>query len=132
MYMYTPQVKRKSSGRIIQRSIKLLAILPISIVIEVPTCPLLSLLLLSLTLVASGDIPRAEDTYHRVISGQTETLGLDHPDTLLSMNNLANLLSDIGKLEEAEEMYVRSLAGQRRTIGDDHEETIGAFSSSPL
>lgn len=72
-----------------------------------------------------GDIVRAEETYQRVIMGQTETLGLDHPDTLLSMNNLANLLSDIGKLEEAEEMYVKSLAGQRRTIGDDHEETIG-------
>lgn len=50
---------------------------------------------------------------------------MDHPDTLLSMNNLANLLSDIGKLEDAEVMYMNSLAGQRRTIGDDHEETIG-------
>jgi hypothetical protein len=76
-------------------------------------------------LTPQGDSSRAQETYLRVISGQTETLGLDHPDTLLSMNNLANLLSDIGKLEEAEEMYVRSLAGQRRTIGDDHEETIG-------
>jgi hypothetical protein len=79
----------------------------------------------------SGDFPHAQETYLRVISGQTETLGLDHPDTLLSMNNLANLLSDIGKLQEAEEMYIRSLAGQRRTIGDDHEETIGEPAQGP-
>jgi tetratricopeptide (TPR) repeat protein len=79
----------------------------------------------------SGDVSRAEETYLRVITGQTETLGLDHPDTLLSMNNLANLLSDIGKLSEAEEMYTQSLAGQRRTIGDDHEETIGEMISLP-
>ena len=33
--------------------------------------------------------------------------GLQHPDTLASMSNLANVLSSQGKYEEAEEMLGR-------------------------
>ncbi|KAL4853235.1 Kinesin light chain [Chlorella vulgaris] len=48
----------------------------------------------------------------------------DHPDTLRSMINLANVLKAQGKHVEAEELYRGALAGRRRVLGEDHPDTL--------
>ena len=50
-------------------------------------------------------------------------LGKEHPSTLSSMNNLADVLSDQGKYEQAEEMH-RQVLGLRETVlGKEHPST---------
>ena len=60
----------------------------------------------------TGAIPRrqAEALHRRDLAGSEAHLGANHPDTLISMNNLASLLEQQGKLNEA---GLRSLDGER-------------------
>jgi len=53
-----------------------------------------------------------------------QILGNEHPNTLGSLNNLANLALDRGDLAEAETLYRRALAGQERTLGLGHADTL--------
>ena len=50
-------------------------------------------------------------------------LGPDHPDTALSLNNLAALYRAQGKLTEAEPLYRRALEICERVLGPDHPDT---------
>ena len=50
-------------------------------------------------------------------------LGPDHPDTALSLNNLAVLYDSQGKLTEAEPLYRRALEIRERVLGPDHPDT---------
>ena len=61
----------------------------------------------------TGAIPsrQAEALHRRALAGSEAHLGANHPDTLISMNNLAMLLRQQGKLAEA---GLRSLDGERR------------------
>ena len=59
-----------------------------------------------------------------MLSGRRETLGDTHPDTLSSMNNLANLLQAQGKLSEAEQLY-RDALRCRREDGDGSSDGGG-------
>jgi tetratricopeptide (TPR) repeat protein len=51
-------------------------------------------------------------------------LGSEHPDTLTSMNNLENVLSDQGKYEEAEERHRRALRLREAVLGKEHPDTL--------
>ena len=55
-----------------------------------------------------------------------KALGPAHPDTLATVNNLANLLSDQGKLDEAEPLYRRALAGKEEALGPAHPSTLNS------
>ena len=58
---------------------------------------------------------QAEGLHRRALEGRESQLGAQHPDTLVSVNNLAMLLKKQGKLEEA---GLRSLGlGARRGFG---------------
>ena len=50
--------------------------------------------------------------------------GPDHPDTLMSVNNLADLYSAAGDPAAAERLYRRALAGRERALGGDHPDTL--------
>jgi hypothetical protein len=43
--------------------------------------------------------------YRQALTLSETVLGKEHPDTLMSMNNLADILSSQGKYEQAEELY---------------------------
>lgn len=47
-------------------------------------------------------------------------LGKEHPDTLGSMTNLAEVLSSQGKYEEAEKMHRQALALRETMLGEEH------------
>ena len=46
----------------------------------------------------------------------------------MSVNNLANLLSDMGKYEEAEPLYRRALAGEA-ALGAEHPTTLASVNN---
>jgi hypothetical protein len=69
------------------------------------------------------------------LEGFESQLGAQHPDTLVSVNNLANLLEKQGKLEEArprslgcrEVAFLALSRGRHFSCGQDEGET-GEFS----
>jgi tetratricopeptide (TPR) repeat protein len=51
-------------------------------------------------------------------------LGPEHPDTLISMNNLANVYWSQGNYEQAETLYGQTMEIQRRVLGSEHPDTL--------
>ena len=66
----------------------------------------------------------AEMLYLRALAGRENALGTDHPDTLGSVNNLGDLLSDKGDHKGAEALYRRALAGFEKALGAEHPNTL--------
>ena len=66
----------------------------------------------------------AEQIYQRALQGYEKAWGLDHTETLNTVNNLGVLYQDQGKLVEAEQMYQRALQGYEKAWGPDHTETL--------
>ncbi len=53
---------------------------------------------------------QAEPLYQRALAIAEQQLGAEHPDTAISLNNLAALYHEQGKYEQAEPLYQRALA----------------------
>ena len=51
-------------------------------------------------------------------------LGVEHPDTLIRVNNLAMVLQYQGKYEESEKMNQRALEGREKVLGVEHPDTL--------
>ena len=51
-------------------------------------------------------------------------LGKEHPDTLVSVNNLALLYEAQGRYGEAEPLYRRALEAYERVLGKEHPDTL--------
>jgi len=56
-------------------------------------------------------------------------LGPQHPDTAISLNNLANLYGIQGKYEYAEPLLQRALAIHEQVLGPLHPNTITLLSN---
>ena len=50
-------------------------------------------------------------------------MGAEHPQTLVSVNNLAGLYERQGRYGEAEPLYRRAVLGAERVLGADHPNT---------
>jgi len=57
---------------------------------------------------------------------QRRVLGPEHPDTLRTMENLANSLSELGRYAEAEKLERDTVDLRTRGSGPDHPWTAGA------
>ena len=51
-------------------------------------------------------------------------LGQDHPDTLISMGNLASTYWSQGRWKEAEELFVQVMETRKRVLGQEHPNTF--------
>jgi tetratricopeptide (TPR) repeat protein len=51
---------------------------------------------------------------------QQRVLGLEHPETVLCLNNLGRLCYALGKYTEAEHIVTQALASSRETLGAMH------------
>ena len=63
-----------------------------------------------------GQLEEARPLLEEALQAQRETLGDRHPSTLVSINNMAQLLQAMGKLEEAApylEEAVQGLQGKK-------------------
>ena len=63
------------------------------------------------------------------LEARERTLGAEHPDTLGSVNNLAECLEAMGQLKDAEALYRRALEARERTLGAEHPSTLAAQST---
>ncbi len=51
-------------------------------------------------------------------------LEVEHPDTLASVHNLAQVLRDQGKYDVVEELHRRALKGKEKMLGVEHPDTL--------
>ena len=62
----------------------------------------------------------------QVLQVREKALGVEHPDTLSSVRDLASILQDQGKLMEAEKMYRRALQGREKILGVESPSTLSS------
>jgi tetratricopeptide (TPR) repeat protein len=79
-----------------------------------------------------GRYRAAEQAYWQVLKRRETVLGKEHPDTLGSMNDLANTLSSLGKYVDAEAMHRETLALQEKVLGKEHPNTLSSLNHLAL
>jgi CHAT domain-containing protein/tetratricopeptide (TPR) repeat protein len=58
-----------------------------------------------------------------------QLLGEEHPDTALSLNNLAASYKSLGEHAKAEPLYRQSLEIRKRVLGEEHPETVHSLNN---
>jgi serine/threonine protein kinase/tetratricopeptide (TPR) repeat protein len=94
---------------------------------QFPDQPLIEARLLStigVSLMYLGDAKSAEPLFRRALELRTARLGRDHPETLVSMNNLGRCMSVIGRLREALTLLEETLELRKARLGPDHPDTL--------
>jgi tetratricopeptide (TPR) repeat protein len=76
-----------------------------------------------------GQYRQALALEERALAARKRVLGEDHPDTLSSMNNLAETLRDLGELEGACRLHEQALSGFKRVFGEDHSDTLTSMNN---
>ncbi|TKA52018.1 hypothetical protein B0A49_12511 [Cryomyces minteri] len=79
--------------------------------------------------VKQGRLKEAEELEVQVIETRKRVLGHEHPDTLISISNLASTYSEQGRLKEAEELEVQVIETRKRVLGDEHLDTLISISN---
>ena len=75
-----------------------------------------------------GRFKEAEELGVHTLETRRRVLGLEHPDTLTSVDNLALMYWEQGRFKEAGELGVQTLETRRRVLGLEHPSTLaGAF-----
>ena len=59
-----------------------------------------------------------------MLAHQLRVLGVGHPDTIASRNNLASAYYAAGRLGEAIPLFEKVLADSARVLGPDHPDTL--------
>ena len=60
----------------------------------------------------------------RALTDREHILGDNHPDTLMSRNNLATAYLDAGRLDDAIPLLERALTDCEQVLGDTHPYTL--------
>ncbi len=63
-------------------------------------------------------------SFNRAFDLRSSLLGKDHPDTLLSLNGVAQQLCEQGKYDEAELLSRQCNDAQKRVLGEEHQDTL--------
>ncbi len=71
----------------------------------------------------------AETMFRRALEIKEKSLGKDHPDVAMSLNNLAGLYHTQGKYAEAEPMYRRALEICEKSLGTDHPDVATSLNN---
>jgi tetratricopeptide (TPR) repeat protein len=79
---------------------------------------------LATSLQTQGKRSEAEPLFVETLERRRRALGNDHPDTLMSIGNVAAMLQRKGKLVEAERLQREAFDASRRIFGEDHPHTI--------
>ena len=67
--------------------------------------------------------------FKKTLLTRERILGVAHPRTLTSSNNLGHFYNSQGRNAEAEPLYTKALAGFKTSLGDDHPATIATLSN---
>ena len=65
----------------------------------------------------------------QVLEKSIKVLGVEHPDTLCSMNNLAATYHDMDRFDEAEELEMRVLKAHEKILGAEHRDTLSSMAN---
>jgi serine/threonine protein kinase/tetratricopeptide (TPR) repeat protein len=76
-----------------------------------------------------GDGKTAIEQFQVARELYTQHVGIDHPDTLLSMDNLASAYIFAGRMQEGVKLYEETLARMRAKLGPDHLDTLWSMAS---
>ena len=77
-----------------------------------------------------GLYPDAQGQMERALDLQRRVFGEEHPDTLSTMNDLAELYLEYeGKAAQAEPLLTQVLEVRRRRLGDEHPDTLTSLSN---
>ena len=80
-------------------------------------------------LIGQGKHKEAFALAEKALSLAERALGKDHPDTLVSVNNLGLLYYAQGRYQEAEPLYRRALEARERTLGKEHPYTLSSVNN---
>jgi tetratricopeptide (TPR) repeat protein len=83
----------------------------------------------ALYLGSRGQYRQALTLNEQVLTGRRRLLGDDHPQTLASMNNLAETRRELGDLQGARDLHEQTLAARRRMLGNDHPDTLTSMNN---
>jgi Tetratricopeptide repeat len=72
----------------------------------------------------AGQLDTARPLLDRALDTAHETLGPDHPETLIARGNLAYLLGEAGQPAQAADQYRDLLTDCLRVLGPDHLGTL--------
>lgn len=64
-----------------------------------------------------------------MLEASQRTLGNEHPNTLLAMNNLAVSYGKVGRKQEAIELREKVLEARQRTLSNEHPDTLMAMNN---
>ena len=67
-----------------------------------------------------GEYAKAEPLYQEALRIRQKVLGPEHPDTAISLNNLAVLYQDIGEYAKAEPLLREALRIRQKVLGPEH------------
>ncbi|MBO4257160.1 tetratricopeptide repeat protein [Streptomyces griseorubiginosus] len=73
-----------------------------------------------------GDLGQAIPLYERTLADSERVLGADHPDTLLSRNNLAGAYAQAGRIDDAITLLEQLVTDFERVLGPEHPHTLSA------
>ena len=71
----------------------------------------------------------ALELFQRALASGEKNNGLEHPDTLATVRNLADVRKKMGDYDEAHKLYRRALAGNEKTHGSDHPLTLATVNN---
>jgi tetratricopeptide (TPR) repeat protein len=66
----------------------------------------------------------------KVLDERKKILGVEHPDTISAMGNLAQTYQHLGKYIEAEKLEIQVLDARNRILGVEHPDTILAMAQT--
>jgi len=72
----------------------------------------------------NGFLGEATENQERALEAHLNTRGEEHPDTLVAMNELGNILQEGARYEEAEPLHLKALEISRRLLGEAHPLTL--------
>jgi serine/threonine protein kinase len=81
------------------------------------------------SLLGLGEASLAVEVHNKALATRKAKLGPDHPDTLVSMNNLAVAYQASGQLGKAMTLLVETLEKMKAKLGPDHRETLNSMNS---
>ena len=76
------------------------------------------------TAYRAGKYQEGIDIAEKAFQYTMAQFGKEHPDTLVSMNNLAFLYQSQGRYAEAEPLYQQALQLREKVLGKEHPDTI--------
>jgi serine/threonine protein kinase/tetratricopeptide (TPR) repeat protein len=79
---------------------------------------------LGVTFFYLGDNALAAEQHERAHALYTRHRGLDHPDTLNNMMDLANCYDDLRRHADALKLYEETVTAQKRVLPPDHPDTL--------